>query len=146
MFVILQLNFYLFLVLLCSVVAQCPCHFLPKFYHVRRYTWLLQNVSGIILFLRNTKQYNHLTYISLKIFPFCNYTLLSTTVKLLETFLEAILCTPFRLFHRIFNDVSMITTAPSLQCWFQSRERVNIRWNQVRRIWGVLQCCEIVRC
>jgi len=53
--------------------------------------WLLQNVPGITLFLRNTKKHNYLSYISFKIAPLCKYTLLPATVKLLETFLEAIL-------------------------------------------------------
>ena len=37
------------------------------------------------------KKYNHLSYISFKIVPLCNYTVLSATVKVFETFLEAIL-------------------------------------------------------
>jgi len=40
---------------------------------------------------QTAKQYNHLSYISFKIVPLCNYTLLPATVKVLETFLEAIL-------------------------------------------------------
>ena len=55
------------------------------------YKWLLQNVPGFTLFLRNTKQHNHLSYISFKIAPLCKHALLTATVKLLETFLEAIL-------------------------------------------------------
>jgi hypothetical protein len=41
--------------------------------------------------MRNTKQYDHLSYISCRIDPLCNYTLLPATVEVLETFLEAIL-------------------------------------------------------
>ena len=33
------------------------------------YTWYIQNVRGITLFLINTKQYNHLSHISFKIAP-----------------------------------------------------------------------------
>jgi hypothetical protein len=44
----------------------------------------------------------------LKVAVFCNYTLLPATVKVLETFLEAILWKPFQLFHCILNDVSSI--------------------------------------
>jgi hypothetical protein len=49
----------------------------------------LQNIPLITLFLRHTKQYDHLRYISFKTVPLCNYTLLPTTIKLLGTFLEA---------------------------------------------------------
>jgi len=42
-------------------------------------------------YLRNTKQYNHSSYISFKIVPSYKYTLLPVTVKVLETFLEAVL-------------------------------------------------------
>jgi hypothetical protein len=48
-------------------------------------------VPGVTLFSRNIKQYNNLNYVSFKICPLCNYTLLPATVKVLETFLEAIL-------------------------------------------------------
>ena len=81
--------------------------------------------------LRNTKQYNHLSYISLKIVPFCNYTLLQATVIILETFLEAILWKPFQLFRRIFNDVRSLSKAASLQCWFQSREQIELNWSHI---------------
>jgi len=90
-------------------------------------------------FLRDTKQYHHLSYISL-----CNYTLLPSTVKVLETFLKAILWKPFQLFCHILNDVSSITKVLSHQCWFQSREQVKISSSQVRRVWQMLQCCHIV--
>jgi len=53
--------------------------------------WQLQDVPRIALFPRNTKQYNHLRFISFTVVPSCNYTLLPATVKMLETFLEAIL-------------------------------------------------------
>ena len=43
------------------------------------------------LFLRYTQRYNNLSYISLKIVTLCNYKLLPATIKVLETFLEAIL-------------------------------------------------------
>jgi hypothetical protein len=49
------------------------------------------------------KEHNNLTYISFKMVPFCNYTLLPATVDVLETFLEAVLCKPFQLFRRILN-------------------------------------------
>jgi hypothetical protein len=51
--------------------------------------------------------------------------LLPVTVKVLDTFLEAILWKPFQLFCHILNYISSITKAPSLQCWIQSREQVN---------------------
>jgi len=44
-----------------------------------------------IFFLRNTKEYNNFNYISFKIVPLCEDTLLQATVKVLGTFLEAIL-------------------------------------------------------
>ena len=55
------------------------------------YEQYLKNIPGITLFLRNTKRYNNLSHFSFKIFPFRKYTLLPASVKLLETFLEAIL-------------------------------------------------------
>jgi len=73
--------------------------------------------------------------------PLCNYTLLPVTVKVLETFLESILWKPFQLFRRILSGVSSTTKLPSLRCWFQSREQVKISWSQIRRVWGVFQCC-----
>jgi len=91
------------------------------------------------LFPRNTEQYNHLSCISFKLIPLCNYTLLSATVKVSETFLEAILWKLFQLFRRIRNDVSSTTKSPPHQCWFQSREQLKISWIEVRRVWGA-QC------
>jgi hypothetical protein len=78
--------------------------------------------------------------------PLFNSTILPTTLKVLETFLKAILWNPLQLFHRNFNDVSSITKAPasSLQCWFQSREQVKISCSQIRRGWRKLKCCRIV--
>jgi len=55
------------------------------------YMWWLQDVPGITLFLCNTKQYNHLSYVFFRIVLFGKYTLLSPTVNVLETFLKAIL-------------------------------------------------------
>ena len=66
--------------------------------------------------------------------------------KRVGNILEAILWKPFQLFRRILNDVSSITEAPFLQCWFQSREQVKTSWSQVRRVWRMLQCCHIVLC
>jgi len=88
----------------------------------------------LLCFLTNRKQYNRLCYTASKIVPLCNYTLLAATVKVLETFLEATLWKPFQLFRRILNYVSSITKAPSLQCWFQSREQLNISCSRVRRV------------
>ena len=76
------------------------------------------------------KQYNNLTHVAFKIIQLCNYTLLTATVKVLETFLVVILWKPFQLLHRILY-VSSITKAPSLQCWYQSREQVKISCSQV---------------
>jgi len=55
------------------------------------YTWLLQNVTKIALFLRSTKKNHHLSHISIQIVDMYNYTILPTTVKAMETFLEGIL-------------------------------------------------------
>ena len=60
----------------------------------------------------------------LPIVTLCNYTLLSATVKVLETFLEAILCKPFKLVRCILN-VRSFTKATS-QCCFYSSEDVNV--------------------
>jgi hypothetical protein len=66
----------------------------------------------------------------------CNYTLLTATVRVLESFLEAILWRHFQLFLRILNDASSITIAPSVQCLFQSRKHVQFSSIRVRRVWG----------
>jgi len=73
--------------------------------------------------------------------PLCSYTLVAAAVNVLETFPRAILWRPLQFFRCIFNNVSTIKKAPSFQYWFQSREQVKISWSQVRRIWGILQCC-----
>ena len=73
--------------------------------------WYLQNVPGINLFLRNTKQCNQLSYNSFKTVSLYTYKLLPATVKVLENAWK-----PFQLFRRILNNVSSITAAPSLQC------------------------------
>jgi len=119
---------------------------LVNFFLIHTYRQQLQNVPGITLYLRNTKQNNHLRYISFKTSLLCNYTLLSANVKVLETFLEVILWKPLQLFRHILNDVSSITNAPSLQCWLQLREQVKISCNQVRRVWEVLHCCHLDLC
>jgi hypothetical protein len=108
--------------------------------------WRLQNVTRIILFLKNTKQYNNLSYIFFKIFSLWNYTLLAATVKVLETFLETVLWKPFQLVCCIFNDVRSISNVPRSKCYFKSRHHVKISWSQVRRPWGILQCCYFVLC
>ena len=77
----------------------------------------------------------------LQIVPLCKYTLLPLTVKVLETFLEVTLWKSFQLFRRILNDVRSITNVPFLECWFQSREQVNISWRRARRIW---RCFNVV--
>ena len=58
---------------------------------------------------------------------------------MLETFLEAILWKPFQL-------VRLIPEVSSFQWWFKFREQVKIIRNQVRRVWGILQCCYTVLC
>ena len=58
---------------------------------VRNCKWERENVVVITLFLRNTKEYNSLSYTSLKIVPKCNYILLPADIKVLETSLEVIL-------------------------------------------------------
>jgi len=49
---------------------------------------------------------------SFKIVPLGNCKFLPATVKLLETFLEVILCNSFQLFPYIVNEVCSITKAP----------------------------------
>jgi hypothetical protein len=102
--------------------------------------------SGINLFLRNIKQYNHLSYASFKIVPLRNSSLLPATVEVLETFHEVILWKPFQLFCRILNDVISINKAPTFHCWFQSRKQVKISSSQVKRVWRTLQHCHIALC
>jgi hypothetical protein len=85
-----------------------------------------------VVALRNTKLYKHLSYsyISSKIVPLCNYTVLSATIKVLETLVVAILWKSFQHLRRNLDDVSDITKAPSQYCWSQSREQVKNSWNQ----------------
>jgi hypothetical protein len=45
----------------------------------------------LLYFWAILKEYNYLSYVSFKIAPLGNYTLVSATVKALETFLESIL-------------------------------------------------------
>ena len=105
----------------------------------------IQSFLRITLFLRKTKRYNHLNRISFNIVPLWKYELLQSSVKLLETFLEASLWNPFQLFRRILNYVSSITKALTLQCWFQSRVQIKISCSLVRGVWGRFQFCHIVR-
>ena len=57
---------------------------------------------------------NDLSYISFQLVPLCKYTLSSATVKLMETFLEAILWNPFQLFRRIHNCQRHKNAVPSM--------------------------------
>jgi hypothetical protein len=61
-------------------------------------------------------QYNHISYIYFEIVPSCKYTILPTTVKVLETFLKDNFWKPFQLYRSIINDVSGTTKASSLLC------------------------------
>jgi len=72
------------------------------------------NFSRNYLDLRNTREYNHLRYRAFTIVPFGNYTILSATLKVLETSLEAILWKTFQLFRHIPTDISNITKAMPL--------------------------------
>jgi len=76
------------------------------------------------LFLRNRKQYNHLSYISFGIVPLCNYTLLPATVEVLETFLEAILWKTFYLCLAFF----MVSAASHKHCPFIADFSWKNRW------------------
>jgi len=104
----------------------------------------LKNVTAVTSFLRNTKQYNNLSYSFFKIPPLRYYIFLPATGEMSETFLDVIVWKPFQLFRRIHNDVSSNTKAPSLQCWFQLKEQAVISWSQAMRICGMLQCCHVV--
>jgi len=55
------------------------------------------------------KKNHHLSHISIQIVDMYNYTILPTTVKAMETFLEGILWKPFQLVRRILKDVSKIS-------------------------------------
>ena len=110
--------------------------------------WLYGNVhihgsfkmfQGPIYCWEIIEQYNHLSYISFKVFPLCSYASLPAT----EEALEVILLKPFQFVRRILDYVSSITKAPSLQCWFQSTEQVKISCIRVGRVWMMLQCCHI---
>jgi len=62
-----------------------------------------------------------LSYISFKVFPLCNF--LPATVKVLETFVAAILLKPFQFFGSILNDISSITKGPIFSGDFCRRNR-----------------------
>jgi len=83
--------------------------------------WSLQNVLGITLCLRNTKQDNHVSYIYIKIAPLCKYTLPPATVKVLETFLHTF--KPFQLFGRILNGINSITKRRPINADLSPRNR-----------------------
>jgi len=95
---------------LCFIYYSCSyTNYCNKSTNVLSHTRQLQNVLGITLLLRNTKQYNQRSYVSSKIFPLCNHKILPANAQVLGTFLEAILLRPFQLFRRILTDVSSIT-------------------------------------
>jgi hypothetical protein len=50
-----------------------------------------KNIPEITLFLRKTKQYDHLSYISFQTFPLCKYKLQPAAVKVLKTIVASIL-------------------------------------------------------
>ena len=89
-------------------------------------------------FLRNTKQHNHWSYISFKTVPLYNYTLQTATVKMFETFLEAILWKHFQLFRRILNASSI-----KKRRHFDADFSWGSRWGEYEMM---LQCCHIVFC
>jgi hypothetical protein len=64
-------------------------------------------------------------YFLLKV-PLCNYTILTATIQVLETILEAILGKPFQLFRRIVNDVGNITKAPPFSAGFSQGNRYTL--------------------
>ena len=64
------------------------------------------HIYGISCWIQ--KWYPHLSYTSFRSCPSCNYALLPAIVKVLETFLEAILWKNFQLVRRILDDVSII--------------------------------------
>ena len=94
--------------------------------------------------MRNTEQYNNLSYVSFKIFPLCKYTLVPATVKCWKRFWKPFLWNNFQLFGRILNYFNNITKAPSVQYWFQSREQEKKnRLEPGKNIMGKFQCCHI---
>ena len=108
---------------------------------------VVSKVPGITLFLRIHKCTNDLSYNSFQIVTSCNYALLSVTVKVSETFQEAIRWKPFQLHCRLLNDVGGITKAPLFLCWFQSRH-VKISWSQRSKVRGyasMLSHCSLLR-
>jgi hypothetical protein len=86
-----------------------------------------QRIPKITLFLRNTKQYNHLSYISFKNSPLVQPYNSASDCKCDG-------CIPGS--HSMLSDVSSITKAPSLKVWFQLREQVKTSWSQVREYRG----------
>jgi len=66
--------------------------------------------------------------------------------KVLEMFLVAILWKPSQLFRPILNYVSNIENALSIQCWFQSKEKVKISWSHIKGEWRMLECRHIILC
>jgi hypothetical protein len=99
------------------------------------------NVPGITLFLRNRKQFNHLSYFFFNIVPLWKYTLLPATVKVLEAFLEAIFWNPFQLFSRFLNDVNSIAKGSSLVLVEETgKNQLEPGW----KAWKMFQCCHVV--
>ena len=90
----------------------------------------IQNCTIIkLLFLQNSPHVQLYTYAS--------------NCKGVGNIPESHLWKPLQLLRRILDHGSATTKVPSLQSWFQSREQVKISFNQVRRVWGKLQCCTL---
>ena len=70
-----------------GMLATCytHCYIYACYYIFNTVRWWLQNVPGISLFLIIQNRKKNLSYISFKIVPLCNHTLLPETVKVLET-------------------------------------------------------------
>jgi len=127
-------------VLCCIAVIKLSINFIQYM--------VASKLSWITSFLRNTKQYNVLSYISFKIVPLCNYSFLPATVKVLETFLETILWKTFQLLHCFINDVISITDILSPHCWFQLKDRVKKQLQPGQESMGdapVLLHCSLLR-
>jgi len=110
-------------------------YFLPHlFQYVICWSFYHSKIRGSFNYSRN--------YIISEKYKNCNHL---SNIFFVGNIYGAVLWKPFQLLRRILNDVSGITKAPSLQCWFHSREQIKISRSQVRSM-GDVQCWHIVLC
>ena len=78
----------------------------------------------------------HISYISFKLVPLCEYALCSATVEVMKTLLEAILWRPFQLFRRIHNCQHNKNAVPSMLIAVEGTGKNQLELG----VWEMLHC------